>query len=155
MGDGPERSNLEILVQRVGLKESVYFSGMMEPEAVRDLLHSCHALVLASEKEGRPNVVLEAMAAGVPVVAADIRPVRELIGINERGMLFAPGDSDHLASRLVSLSKDGATGRLLAQKAYTWLKDQGLTWRQTSAAYSALYSQEIAEYRRGKATCAE
>lgn len=155
VGDGVERKNLEDLVVRLHLKKKVVFLGVIEPEDVKALLRTSHAMVLASEKEGRPNVVLEAMAIGTPVVAADIQSVRELIGSNERGLLFPPGDVEQLTARLLFLSKDNFAGRRLARRAHDWLDEQGLTWQKSAAAYSSVYRQVLDEYWKGKAGCAE
>lgn len=153
-GDGPERKGLETFVCRSGLQPSVSFLGVLQPGDIRKLLQACHALVLASAKEGRPNIILEAMAAGTPVVAADIEPVREIIGHNERGLLFPLDDVEQLASRLRFLREDAAAGSRMAQQAFGWLEKQGLTWQKTADAYSALYRQVLAQYRQGKAGCA-
>ena len=144
-GGGPERKRLETLVCRSGLQPRVSFLGVLQPDDVRKLLQACHALVLASAKEGRPNIVLEAMAAGTPVVAADIKPVREIIGQNERGLLFPLDDVEQLTLRLRYLSEDAAAGPKMAQQAFTWLEKQGLTWQKTAAAYSVIYRQVLAK----------
>lgn len=155
VGDGVDRRNLEDLASRLHLKEKVFFLGVIEPEDVKALLRTCHAMVLASEKEGRPNVVMEAMAAGVPVVAANIQAIRELIGQNERGLLFPPGDINQLAAQLVTLSRDSAKRREISQKAHAWLKGQGMTWQRTAAAYAETYHEVKVRHRHGKTICAE
>ncbi|MFZ1984351.1 MAG: glycosyltransferase [Desulfatitalea sp.] len=143
VGEGPERAPLEALTGRLGLAGQVVFTGSLAPERVQDLLVRCHAMVLASRSEGRPNVVLEAMAAGVPVVAGDIAGVRELIAHQERGLLFPAGDERRLAAHLRSLMDDPALGRRLAANARQWLDDQGLTWENTARRYADIYRQVL------------
>ncbi|MEJ2041458.1 MAG: glycosyltransferase, partial [Desulfosarcinaceae bacterium] len=155
VGDGPRRQSLKALVQRSGLQNQVAFLGLKKPHAVEKILQSCDALVLASEKEGRPNVVLEAMAAGVPVVGADIPPVRELLGHSERGLLLATGDVEHLAAQLIWLRGNREAARRLARIARAWLHEQGLSWQQTATAYASLYRKVLAQNHARKATCAE
>jgi glycosyltransferase involved in cell wall biosynthesis len=148
VGDGPERAVLEALARRLGLGSRALFTGALPPEEIPGVLARCHTMVLASRSEGRPNVVLEAMAAGVPVVAGDIDGVRELIVHGERGLLFPVGDERRLAAHLRSLMDDPALGRRLAANARQWLDDQGLTWENTARRYADIYRQVIGQRQR-------
>ena len=76
-GDGPNRDNLEAQVAAAGLEASVHFLGAVND--VRALLVEANCLVLASEREGLPRSVMEAMAMGTPVIGSDIRGVRDLL----------------------------------------------------------------------------
>lgn len=93
-GDGEQKSELEALAKRVGLQNQIYFAG-----SVRDVpgfLNQIDLFVLPSLVEGLPTVVLEAMAAGVPVVATDIPGTRELIVSGKSGWLVKPGNAKSL-----------------------------------------------------------
>jgi len=70
VGDGPERANLERLAHEVGVAEAVTFVGQVPHEWMPLYLRAADVFVLYSGYEGLPHVVLEAMAAGVPVVAS-------------------------------------------------------------------------------------
>lgn len=148
VGDGPERHKLIALARDLGLDQQVVFTGMISPEQVPDRLAECTVLVLASSSEGRPNVILEAMAAGVPVIASDIDGVHEMIGANERGLLFPAGDEKQLAGCMQRLMRHPELGIQLAAHAGQWLRDQGLTWDHTARCYADLYRQVVAEYAR-------
>lgn len=143
VGDGPEKASLEALVHRLGQRDRVIFAGAIPPEAVPAILSRCNALVLASRSEGRPNVVLEAMAAGVPVVASDIDGVREMIVHGERGLLFPVGDERQLAAHLRRLMDEPDLVRRLAANARQWVDDQGLTWENAARRYVELYHDVI------------
>lgn len=156
VGEGPERNKLKTLAHRLSIVDRVVFKGQLSPDQVVDQLASSSVLVLASRSEGRPNVVLEAMAAGVPVVASDIGGVRELIGNDERGLLFPVGDIERLAACIKHILDNPNLAQRLARRASQWVKEQGLTWERSAQAYAALYQQVIDEYRQRsvKRSCA-
>lgn len=138
VGDGPQREALAALAARLGVAERVRFHGKVAPARVADRLARADAFVLASESEGRPNAVLEALAAGVPVVATDIDAVREIVGDGDNGLLFAPGDAAALAERLNRL-RDAGLRRRLSRAGRAFIVDQGLLWEQTGRRYAELY----------------
>ena len=93
-GDGPDRAALERQAARNGIADSVIFMGEI---VARDVLPAADVFVLPSLYEGMPNVVLEAMAASVPVVATSVGGTPEVVMDGETGLLVAPGDSNALA----------------------------------------------------------
>ena len=86
VGDGPERSRLESLAQQVGVLDRVYFAGQVPKSQVNAYLRMCDLFVLNSRYEGLPHVILEAMAAGLPVIAAEAGGTSEVVqdGVNGR-----------------------------------------------------------------------
>jgi len=151
IGEGPERERLSAMAAHHGVAESVAFSGMLKPEEVPDRLIAGKVFVLASTSEGRPNVILEAMAARVPVVASDIPGTREMIGANERGLLFPAGDVEQCAACIGRLLSDKALAARLTANAGQWLIEQGLTWDNAALRYAALYERvhaDIIEQRK-------
>lgn len=101
IGDGPERAGLERLAARLGLGSRVAFCGHRDD--VPQLLEQVDVFVLPSLSEGMSNTLLEAMAAGLPVVASDVGGNRELIEPDRTGMLFRSGDVAALTGRLEQL----------------------------------------------------
>lgn len=93
-GDGPERSMLEQKARTLGLSERVQFLGYQSQQQVRELLKRTDLFVLSSFAEGVPVVLMEAMAAGVPVIATRIAGIPELIQDGTSGILVSPGDVD-------------------------------------------------------------
>lgn len=92
VGDGPERENLEAMARRLGVKERVYFAGEVPKEHVPAYLRACDLFVLNSRYEGLPHVLLEALAAGLPVVATDVGGTPEVVQDGVNGRLVPVGD---------------------------------------------------------------
>jgi glycosyltransferase involved in cell wall biosynthesis len=149
VGDGPQKAHLRHLISQLGLDRRVEFIGPVDPACLARQLSRCHALVLASEGEGRPSIVMEAMAAGVPVIACRIDGVQEMIQHGQRGLLFRMGDADQLAGHMIALSTTPALGLRLADNARRWLRYQGSTWRHTALQYARVYREVLAAHRRG------
>lgn len=140
-GDGPCRSELQQYVQSSGLGSKVEFLAAIPPDRVPAVLSQSHALVLASAREGRSTIVMEAMAAGTAVIATDIDGVRELIEHGRTGLLFASGDIEALATHMASLLDRPGRAAALAERAHQWVASQGLTWPETAARYDRVYRQ--------------
>ena len=101
IGDGPHRVELEHLSKELGLSETVHFLGRREMAA--EAIAGLDVFVLSSHNEGMANVMLEAMAAAVPVVAARISGVETALGGDSgipAGWTFTAGDSHSLAATL-------------------------------------------------------
>ncbi|HED15260.1 MAG TPA: glycosyltransferase family 4 protein, partial [Gammaproteobacteria bacterium] len=95
-GDGPLREQLKKKARDLGIDKQVEFLGSVDAQRIPVLLQQANVFVLASHWEGRPNAVLEAMAAGLPVIASDIDGVNELVVEARTGLLFQDGDSNAL-----------------------------------------------------------
>src|SRR5262249_18451947 len=92
VGEGPERPALEGLINSLGMRDRVRLFGYQAD--VRDCLEAMDVFVLSSLREGLPNVVLEAMALEVPVVATRIAGVPRVIRDQGDGVLVEPGSID-------------------------------------------------------------
>ena len=101
LGDGPERSALEDRVRAAGLEGRVAFAGFRSD--VDRLLPGADILAQSSHTEGLPNVVLEACAAGIPVVATAVGGTGEVIRDGANGFLVEPANPVALADRLLEL----------------------------------------------------
>ncbi len=143
IGSGPEESELRKMVARLDLLQQVRFLGSVTPESMPNLLSCADMLILASSSEGRPNVILEAMAAGVPVIASAIDGVTELVEDGVTGLLFSLGDSKCLARQIDKLSQDPQMRDKLAKNARKFIVESGLMWSNTGSRYAALYDQLI------------
>lgn len=106
IGDGPERDRLVRFREQVRIEDKVHFLGHRAD--VPGLLPHFDLLWLASGYEGLPNVVLEAMAAGIPVVATDIPGNRDLVIENVTGFLVPVGDRAAIAQRANKILDDDA-----------------------------------------------
>ncbi len=109
VGEGPRHEALEQLVQESRLSDKVRF--LPGQADLRPLLHQASLLVLSSITEALPNVVLEAMAAGLPVVATRVGGLPEAVIPGETGWLVPPRDVPALAAAMSQLLADPKTRR--------------------------------------------
>jgi glycosyltransferase involved in cell wall biosynthesis len=142
-GDGPEKQALEQLALHLGVGDRVHFLGTVAPERVPTILKQADMFVFPSISEGRPNAVLEAMAAGVPCLASDIDGVRELLGKEERGLLFPVGDPVTLATRIQELSGDPGRRARLGRAGRDFVRSRGLVWPEIGKAYALVYREAL------------
>jgi glycosyltransferase involved in cell wall biosynthesis len=110
-GDGDRRVDLETRVRELGIGDSVRLLGSRDD--VRDLYHLADVNVLSSSKEGFSNVVLEAMAAGVPQVLTDVGGNAEAIGESGCGLLVAARDPEALAAAILEVIGDPSRARTM------------------------------------------
>jgi glycosyltransferase involved in cell wall biosynthesis len=115
VGDGSQRAALEQQVALLGLDHRVHLTGWIEDS--RTLLDEADVFALPSRFEGFPLAVVEAMLAGLPVVAADVGSVREAVVAGETGVLVKPDDADDLAAALQRLLADQAERARLGRAA--------------------------------------
>jgi glycosyltransferase involved in cell wall biosynthesis len=141
VGDGPDRTTVENEVRRLGLESVVQLAG--ERNDVPELLAASDVFVLSSRSEGLPLSILEAMAAGLPVVATSVGGVSELVVEEETGLLVPPGDPQALAGAIERLLGDstlrrrlGGAGRLRAEQRFDLVS--------TCQAHLDLYSALLA-----------
>jgi glycosyltransferase involved in cell wall biosynthesis len=111
VGDGELRQQSEALAGSLGISGRVRFLG--ERHDVPLLLPAFDLLALSSDAEGQPNVVLEAMATGIPVVATAVSGTPEVIDDGRTGFLVPAGDSDEMAHRMDQLLSDPDTARAM------------------------------------------
>jgi glycosyltransferase involved in cell wall biosynthesis len=149
IGDGPERASLIDLARHMKCDHLVRFVGHRE-DAAR-LIGLCNVVWLASDFEGMSNSIMEAMAAGVPVVATDIPPNRELVVDGQTGFLVKVGDSVGIAQFTDRILADPALAQRLGEAGRERMRANFSVERMVSA-HAALYRQVLSA---GAATCAE
>jgi glycosyltransferase involved in cell wall biosynthesis len=114
-GDGPSRPNLERLTSDLGLESRVTFLGSLPSDKVAGLLGQSDLMVLNSTYEGLPHVVLEAFAAGTPVLATRVGGTSEVVEHAVSGWLIPPGDEAELGRALRMLLGDAALRQRLRE----------------------------------------
>lgn len=143
-GDGPLRARFQSAVEMMELHEEVCFTGWCA--ALADLLAAADAFLMPSLTEGMPNAMLEAMAAGVPVVASDIPVAREVAGPAPGRIVVVPEARAALfANELVALRRDPQQARQMAQRARAWVHEscsEHAAVQQTRAVYERVVSQQ-------------
>lgn len=114
VGAGPEQERLQYHARGLGIAEHVVFAGYHSN--VVDWLHLMSVFCLSSQTEGISMAILEAMAAGVPVVATRVGGNPEIIPSREFGILTPPNDAAALSRALLEVLKAPAAAQLMAQR---------------------------------------
>lgn len=125
IGDGPNRAQLETLARDLGLASRVTFLGFRRD--VPERLAQAQVFILSSKWEGFPRSILEAMRAGLPVLATNVGGVQESVLDGKTGYVVSPGDVDNLRDRLRALiyapglrAEMGAAGRRRYEENFTF-----------------------------------
>lgn len=135
-GEGEEEASLKQHARELGIAEKIVFAGLRTD--IPAILALSEIFVLSSLWEGMPNAVLEAMAAGRPVVATRVGGVPELVVEGETGLTVPPSDAAALRQALLSMLKDSERARLMGEKGRERAEkhfDIRLTVRKTEELY--------------------
>jgi glycosyltransferase involved in cell wall biosynthesis len=144
VGDGSERSSLESQAERLGVRDAVRFLGV-QPD-VGTYLSAADLLVLTSDTEGMPGVVLEAAWCGLPAVATDVGGVRECLRDGRTGMLVRAGDAGALHAALRRLLLDASERERLGRAAHAWVHES-FAMERVARQYLDFYRGLIGEPR--------
>jgi glycosyltransferase involved in cell wall biosynthesis len=123
-----EGRRLSELANRLHIQKDVTFVGRVDHAQVSSYMLASDIFVLPSLSEGFPLVILEAMAAGLPIVASNVTGIREIVRDGENGYLVIPGDSGDISNKILLLLRSPETRRsmqatnLKAAEAYSWRK---------------------------------
>lgn len=119
-GDGTQKAYLKRQSQKLGVVDRVHFLGPRQD--IPELMASCDLLVIPSESEGLPFVLLEAMASGLPVVSAAVGRIPQIIGKNERGILVPPRNSEAMATAIWEIVEESEKRRQMVERATSYLQ---------------------------------
>jgi glycosyltransferase involved in cell wall biosynthesis len=145
VGDGPERTGLEALAQRLGVADRVVFRGKIPPAELQASYARAAVCVLPSvldargDTEGLGVVLLEAMNHGTPVIASRIGGIPDIVEDGVSGLLVPPGDADALAAALRRLRDDPALARRLGEAGRRRLREQ-FSWPAIVQRWLDLYT---------------
>lgn len=145
VGDGPERAALAALAQRLGVAARVVFAGPVAQARLPAYYSAADVLILASSREGWPNVLLEAMACGTPVLATAVGGVPEAVAAPVAGRLVpvSPAPSAAaFAAALADLRRAGIDRAAVRRYA------EGFGWAETTQGQIALFAEVLGERRR-------
>src|SRR5207247_3649750 len=127
VGDGPERAAVRARVAELGLTDSVTFAGSVPQGDLPLFYRAADVFALSSDFDNSPNVVLEAMASGLPVVATDVGGVRDFVAEGIGGAVVPPGNATALANALERYLAQphraraaGTAKRLKASAEFSW-----------------------------------
>ena len=136
-GKGPLRESLEALAATLGIADRVQFLGPLLAPQIAEWMRVADVLCMSSLNEGLPNVVIEAMASGLPVVATNVGGIHELIDEPWKGTLVPSGDDTALAAALnEALFRPLDRARIAAY-------GQGLSWARTADACDAILREAM------------
>jgi glycosyltransferase involved in cell wall biosynthesis len=141
-GDGPARDRLQRLVSHLGVTQRVKFLGFRED--VGDLLAASDLVVLPSLREGLSIALLEAMAAGKPIIASSIGSQREVASHADMAVLVRPADARALSEAIARLSGNEALMARLARAA-RGVYESRYTEDRMLHSYKQLYSDLVSE----------
>ncbi|MGF1590185.1 MAG: glycosyltransferase [Pleurocapsa sp.] len=138
-GDGPMREEIETELSK--LTPNLHLLGRVAPENVPALLVNCDLHVTTSEKETRGLTILEAFAAGIPVIAPNCGGVIENIQDGSNGLLYTPGDRLDFADKLKLLIENNRLRQAMGDRAR--LSVQEYSWSQAVQNLVALWQEAI------------
>lgn len=142
VGDGECRTALEREAAKLGIAASVRFAGTRRD--VRDVLDAIDLFALPSLWEGMPNALMEAMAAGRPVVASDTDAIGELVIDGETGWMVRPGDADGLARCMLDILANPGRAAEIGRAGLQHVR-QHFSLESMADAYAALYRDGLKE----------
>ena len=134
IGEGPDRARLTALAATQGVADRVRFVGNMQQDTLRNYYGAADVLILASAREGWPNVLLEAMACGTPVIAANTGGTPEIITAPEAGLLLPERNAAAIVSAIHALRKRAPDRN--ATRAYA----ERFGWDETSAGQLRIFN---------------
>jgi teichuronic acid biosynthesis glycosyltransferase TuaC len=140
IGQGPDQPRLQRKIAELGLNDRVRILGNMEQDALRDYYGSADALVLASAREGWPNVLLESMACGTPVVATAVGAAPDIVAVPEAGVLATERNTSALLAAIRQL-KDHYPDRAVT-RAYA----EQFSWDEISAGQVQVFNRLTRAY---------
>jgi len=114
VGSGKLLDDMKDFSHKLGISEKVHFTG--EREDIPEILKLLDVFVLSSYKEGLPNVIMEAMAAGKPVVATDVGGVSELVMDEETGFLVPSNNVEKLSQAVITLLESSNIAERMGEK---------------------------------------
>lgn len=138
VGDGPLRGDLEKLSDDLGIRDVVRFYGWASREELPALYQQANIFVLPSFDEGMPNVILEAIASGLPVIATDIKGNEELVEGGKNGFLYR--EQEDLARLLVQMISDPARAATMGECSRE--KSKEYSWSSVARSYVNLLDHE-------------
>lgn len=147
VGEGPLRSDLEQRAAELGIADAVRFAGYVPQAETAAWYRSADVFALSSDFDNSPNVVLEAMATGLPIVATDVGGLRDYVTTPDGGSLTPKGDAavfaDALLSWLSNSDRAAAAGRYNRHDAVTHF-----SWAVSAVTMLAVYQRVVDQFAR-------
>lgn len=146
VGDGPERAGLVRRVESLGIGSRVILPGAVPHDVVPQWLNASDIFVLPSYNEGLPNVVMEAMACGLPVLATDVGGISEAVTEACTGFLVQPRSADALIAPLEELLANPPLRTRLGRAGRERVERQ-FGWRRSAECLLSVYEDMVARHQ--------
>jgi len=143
VGSGILENEMKNLANELKINDDIIFAGAKSPEEMYSWYGAANMFVLPSLSEGRPNVILEAMASELPIVATNIGGTNEVIRDGKNGLLFPVKDVDALAKAMTKILKDKKLTPALSKSARDDIVNMGYTWESCAKKYIEIYNKAI------------
>src|SRR5271157_1629571 len=141
VGDGALAPKLMALCESLGLKDQTEWMGTVPPAEVARLMRSSDLLCLPSYMEGRPNVVNEAMASALPVIATRIGGIPDMVEEGKTAFLHDPGNAEELRGHIQTLVADAELRNKMGKAGHDFLIKSGVSWDSTAEEFDLLFSR--------------
>ncbi len=139
VGTGDQETHLKRFADEHGLEHSVLFVGSRPPSMIPLYMNAADVFVLPSLSEGKPNVVGEAMACGIPVIATDVPGTREILHDGKNGLIIEPRQPTQLAATLLHLLSNAPLKKKLSLGGLRTISTAGLSWTTSAKLYNDIY----------------
>jgi len=152
IGDGDQRAKILALIRELGLEKTTRWLGTQPHETVLDCYRKADLFVLGCEvapdgdRDGIPNVLLESMAMGVPVVATTVSAIPELVEDGRTGLLVPPGDPEKLAAAMVRMLTDTSLRQQVIENGRNRVI-QCFDNKKLIKALATIFRQQIPEFK--------
>lgn len=145
VGEGPLQQELEQRAMQLDIHGAVRFAGYVPQAATADWYRSADVFALSSDFDNSPNVVLEAMASGLPVVATDVGGLRDYVTPPENGLLTPNGDASAFAAALLSVLSDADRARAIGRHNRTTALRR-FSWAASADQLLSVYERVIEDF---------
>lgn len=145
VGEGDHRATLEAMVDKLGLREVVTFTGFISNQEKVAILTAAHVAAFPSDKEGWGLSVIEANVCNTPVVATRVPGLQDAVIHEDTGILVPLGDTDALARELTRLLKDDTLRNKMAERSA--LRAREFTWDRTADRTIEILTTAVENFR--------
>ena len=145
VGDGEWRSSLVSLIEELNLELYVTLTGFQHEHTIPTWLNTADIFVLPSLSEGTPNILLEAMACGLPIIASHVGGIPGIIKNGENGILIEPRSSEGLTEYLRLLIREKNMCERMGNMARKTVAEQFGDWDSQAVQLKELYTKILSE----------
>lgn len=145
IGEGLLKQKLKVFVEDLGLNDYIDFKGSISPDMIPFWMNASDIFVLPSLSEGKPNVVGEAMASGLPVIATNVDGTPDFIDNGKDSFLIPPKDVDSLTNKLKLLLDNSDLRAKIGKETRKSILKKGLSWERCAEDYLDVYQRVLSK----------